>query len=372
MDLALKNREWRTFKLHTIFEIENCKCSKASSLKKGIYPYVGATNRNNGVLKFAEPTTEKMITKGNCVAFICDGEGSVGYSIYKYENFIGSTTVKVGRNKNLNRYIGTFITTIADTARSKYNFGFKRNEKHLKNEVLILPANTKGEPDYEFMEAYMRDQEKQKAKTYKTYIDKRLKELKNTQAVESLTEKKWEEFLFPDIFEIKKGFYNKKPASSNKGKIPFLGATQNNNGITEYYTKEKIKNTSKTGRGKNEDFSRKLFKGNCIAVTNNGSVGHAYYQANQFTCSHDINPLYLKNQILNKHIAMFLITTIEKQKDCFEYARKWRPMRMVKSKILLPVTQEGNPDYAYMENYMKQLELKKINSYLNILKPKKK
>lgn len=54
------------------------------------------------------------MTKGNCIAFICDGKGSIRYSIYKHENFIGSTTVKVGRNTNLNKYNGTFITTISD------------------------------------------------------------------------------------------------------------------------------------------------------------------------------------------------------------------------------------------------------------------
>ncbi len=179
----------------------------------------------------------------------------------------------------------------------------------------------------------------------------------------SLKNKEWKEFLFPEIFEIKKGFYNKKPLVSNQGTIPFLGATQNNNGITEYYTKEKIKNTSKTGHGKNEDISRKIFEGNCIAVTNNGSVGHAYYQISEFTCSHDINPLYLKNQILNKQIAMFLIATIQSQKVCFEYARKWRPMRMVKSKLLLPVNTKGEPDYAFMEAYMRNQEKQKARVY---------
>ena len=123
MNLKLSDREWQQFKLASIFKIENCKCSKVSGLQKGTIPYVGATNRNNGVMNFVK-ADKKLITKGNCLAFICDGEGSVGYSIYKSEDFIGSTTVKVGRNKNLNKYNATFITTIADTVRSKYNFGY--------------------------------------------------------------------------------------------------------------------------------------------------------------------------------------------------------------------------------------------------------
>ena len=46
----------------------------------------------------------------------------------------------------------------------------------------------------------------------------------------------WELFDFVKIFDIKKGFYNKKPEPSGVGTIPFLGATDSNNGVTEHYT----------------------------------------------------------------------------------------------------------------------------------------
>jgi hypothetical protein len=170
----------------------------------------------------------------------------------------------------------------------------------------------------------------------------------------------WAEFMFIDIFEIKNGFYNKKPIPSVDGKIPFIGATQNNNGITEFYTFDDIESNSKIGYGKNEEISKKIFNGNAIAVTNNGSVGFAYYQKHDFTCSHDVNPLYLKNYELNEYIAKFLISAIEMQRVCFEYARKWRPKRMVKSKILLPVNSNGEPNYPLMEQYIKQKEQSKF------------
>jgi hypothetical protein len=183
----------------------------------------------------------------------------------------------------------------------------------------------------------------------------------------SLKNKEWKEFLFPEIFDIKKGFYNKKPDNSGKGKIPFLGATASNNGVTEFYTNKEIEDNSKIGYGKNEPLSRKIFKGNCIAVTNNGSVGYAFYQKIDFTCSHDVNPLYLKNYLLNDYLAKFLMATIEQQKVCFEYARKWRPVRMVKSKILLPINPQGEPDYEFMENYMRAREQEKAQAYKNYI-----
>lgn len=181
----------------------------------------------------------------------------------------------------------------------------------------------------------------------------------------NLLDKEWKAFLFPEIFEIKGGFYNKKPVMEEDGNIPFIGATDSNNGITQFNTKNRIEKTSKTGDKNNAPLDKKIFEGNCIVVTNNGSVGYAYYQTHSFTCSHDVNPLYLKNRTLTPNIAYFLICIIEKQKVCFSYVHKWRPKRMKKSKILLPITEDGQPDYDFMEKYIdKRFNIKRIE-YLN-------
>lgn len=190
----------------------------------------------------------------------------------------------------------------------------------------------------------------------------------------------FEKFLFPTVFKIEKGFYNKKPTSNYTDKnIPFLGATAFNNGISDFYNIDDIEKASKVGYGKNEPLEKKIYNKNCIVVTNNGSVGHAYFHKSNFTCSHDVNPLYLNNKDLNRNLGLYLITCIEKQKVCFEYARKWRPKRMVKSSLLLPISDQL-PDYQYMEDYNKRLFQQKENEYLdyilkrynefdNILKP---
>jgi len=176
-------------------------------------------------------------------------------------------------------------------------------------------------------------------------------------------EKSWKEFNFIDLFDIKCGFYNKKPKSESNGNIPFVGATEYNNGITEFYSYQNILNSSKTGKEPNESINKKIFQGNCLCVTNNGSVGFAYYQKTSFTCTHDVNPLYLKKHKLNRYIAMFLIAAIEKQRVCFMYARKWRPCRMIKSKLMLPVNSKGEPDYEFMEECIKEREAKLKNQY---------
>lgn len=164
----------------------------------------------------------------------------------------------------------------------------------------------------------------------------------------------WKWFRYDEVFIIKKGFYNKKPEASGKGTIPFIGATEYNNGITSMHTLEEIENASKTGENPNQDISEKLFAGNCITVSNNGSIGFAFYQEKIFTCSHDINPLYLKDYTLNKYIAMFLCTLIELEQYRWAYGRKWRPKRMPDSLIKLPVCKNGMPDWIWIENYVKK------------------
>lgn len=166
----------------------------------------------------------------------------------------------------------------------------------------------------------------------------------------------WQEYKYGDLFDIKGGYYNKKPEHIVIGDIPFIGATRENNGITELYSEDDISLFHKDGSTKEDDYENKIFKGNGITVLNNGaSVGYAFYQEKEFTCSHDINVLYLKNKEMTKAIAMFLITVIELEKYRWNYGRKWRPKRMLDSIIKLPskiVDGKYEPDWDYMEKYI--------------------
>ena len=172
----------------------------------------------------------------------------------------------------------------------------------------------------------------------------------------------WKEFVYSKIFNVKKGFYNKKPEHIFQGDIPFLGATERCNGVTEYYSLEDIEMASKTGDDHNVQIEEKLFEGNALCVTNNGSVGCAFFQPIPFTCSHDVNPLYILNGRFDMYNALFVATVIGLDKYRWDYGRKWRPERMVKSTIRLPARRENGeyvPDWNYMRDYVKALPYNK-------------
>ena len=163
--------------------------------------------------------------------------------------------------------------------------------------------------------------------------------------------REWRAFKIDEVFEVVDGFYNKKPPMTG-GDLPFLGATEKNNGVTGYTDKDTVYQWTKTGEKTDATTKNKLFGPNWIAVTNNGSVGHAYFVPYQYTSSHDVTSLYLPEREISPELGLFLVKMLERAGEPFSYARKWRPIRLRKTPIYLPVTKNGSPDWTFMEEYV--------------------
>lgn len=169
---SLSEKPWRPFVIGELFRLEAGKSKGLNHLTEdaGGVPYLGATNRNNAVLTFVRPV-KNLIQRGNCIAFIRNGEGSIGYSVYKREDFIATSDITCGYADFLNEYVGAFITTVADKVRGKYNFNYKRSDTRLRNERLMLPVTESGAPDFEYMAAYMRGVTAEQYRRYLEYLD---------------------------------------------------------------------------------------------------------------------------------------------------------------------------------------------------------
>ena len=151
-------------------------------------------------------------------------------------------------------------------------------------------------PDWDFMEHYI-----------KSLHYKPLTTSHSSSVTSTLSTADWKEFTLDAVFILKGGFYNKKPEHSSEGTIPFLASTESHNGVTEFYSLEDIESWDKVG---NEDntLDKKLYDGNCIAVTVNGSVCNAFYQRERFTCSHDITAFYLRSHEMTptpRNVSMY-------------------------------------------------------------------
>ena len=147
---------------------------------------------------------------------------------------------------------------------------------------------------------------------------------------------KWFEIGDKRLFEIKKGKRLTK-ADMTDGDIPYIGAIDGNNGVSALIA--------------NDEY---LHEPNTITVSYNGSIAEAFYQDKEFWATDDVNVLYPQFP-LNKYIAMFLTTILHNEKYRFNYGRKWKKELMEKSKIKLPVDTNGNPDWKFMEEFIKSL-----------------
>lgn len=148
--------DWQYFNISEIFDLEKCKCSNATALLEDgddLF-YIGAKKSDNGVMQKVE-IVEHLVSNGNCIVFIGDGQGSVGYSTYQPINFIGSTTLTCGYNENLNTFNGIFIVTVLDLERYKYSFGRKYGKAQLLKAKIKLPSKN-NQPDFDFMENYIK------------------------------------------------------------------------------------------------------------------------------------------------------------------------------------------------------------------------
>lgn len=346
--VGLDKVEWKTFKLGDIFDLVTKSSKGLNHLEKNTsdgISYVGATNRNNGVLDFVK-RKENLIYSGNAIAFIRNGEGSMGYSVYKKEDFIASQDITVGYNQYLNEYNAKFITTIADQVRGKYNFGYKRNQERLKRETLVLPSDEKGNPNFQYMSDFVKKLELDKVQEVLEYIYIRMMNILE----EKVCEISWKDFWIEDVCEIKSGIRLTK-ANQEIGLRPFVGASDSDNGITAF-----VSNTNKS------------LDANVLGVNYNGSVVENFYHPYEAIFSDDVKRLKWKDEIYgNKYTYLFLKQMILSQKIKYAYGYKFNGERMKRQKIMLPVTKTGLPDYDYMTSYMQKQELEQIFRILNYL-----
>lgn len=348
---------WKPYRYSELFDIKKGSRLTKADMLPGRIPYIGATDSNNGITALI--SNDSNIHPGNTISVTYNG--SVAEAFYQEFEFWATDDVNVLYPKfNLNRNIAIFLCVLIHKEKFRYNYGRKWNKEVMEKSVIYLPSLPNGIPDWRSIDNYMQSLLLKAPINIAMAYEQRVcdRALSNNKIRLSPAEWKW--FRFDDIFIIKKGFYNKKPDPVPNGRIPFIGATDSNNGITSMCDLDTIKTSTKTGNGSNSPLSEKIFKPNCITVSNNGSIGYAFYQDKPFTCSHDVNPLYLKDYPLNKYIALFLCTVIEVERYRWAYGRKWRPARMPGSKIKLPVTADGKPDWRMMENYIKSLSYSKL------------
>lgn len=164
---------------------------------------------------------------------------------------------------------------------------------------------------------------------------------------------KWKEYKIEDLFvkldlKFRKAKFNKhfdiSEERNTEFNLPLVNAKHSNNGIMYY--------------GRECDFDSSEMT---IDIVEDGaaSTGDVYPQPQRTGVLY--NAYLIKSiQPINSAMVLFFISTVLQRciKEKFGYDNKCTWERVKKENIILPADFAGNPDFAYMENYMKGIMAK--------------
>ncbi len=334
----MNTSSWKWFKYTELFDISGSKTTPIEDLKaygKGGYPYITTQAVNNGVEGFFNYCTEKggVLTVDSAV---------LGFCSYQEKDFSASDHVEVLRPKfEMTKYIALFLTTIINREQYRYSYGRKCSQIKLRRSQLKLPVTPDGTPDWKYMEDFVKDQiiPQLPKKAQKVWLQK-YDTTPQKQENMKLNTQDWKWFKYTDLFRISGSKTTPIDELENYGKgvFPYVTTQAVNNGVEGYYNYS----TEKGG----------------VLTVDSAVLGFCSYQEKDFSASDHVEVLTPLFE-MNRYIAIFLVTLINKEQYRYSYGRKCSQIKLRNSKIKLPVTPSGEPDWKFMENYIKSLPYSK-------------
>ena len=148
----------------------------------------------------------------------------------------------------------------------------------------------------------------------------------------------WKHFAISDYFTLTQAKGDNQAKLLPSGDIPLISAGSNCNGVTKY-----------VGCGAK---GTELLQANVITVD---MFGKAFYQGSPFyAVSHGRINILTPKFHLTRNIALFIVSVLDKTLiPCCSYDNLCSLKKLVNEEVCLPATKDGDPDWDYMENYVK-------------------
>ncbi|MDW8848870.1 restriction endonuclease subunit S [Flavobacterium sp. MMLR14_040] len=353
MEIDSINIRWGKFVINELFVVKIGKSIDGNKVNKngGEVAYITRKESANGLDGFIDFDNAYLNNEGPVITI---GNETAEPFVQNYPFFTGTKVNILISKHNVSKEVLLFISQCLKLHKSKYSYSYTINSTRLKRQIIQLPINSKNEPDYSFMEEYIRNKENEKILKVRNYVVQKIEQVKDFKEVETLNKKEWGEFFIEDVFNIKAGKRLTK-ADMHSGETPFIGASDSNNGITNF-----VSNNNSS------------LDSNILGVNYNGSVVENFYHPYKAIFSDDVKRLSLKEVEGNEFLYLFIKTSILNQKSKFQYAYKFNETRMLRQKLLFPINKKGHIDYDYMENYIKKIEYEKLTNYIKLKTAKKK
>ena len=294
--------------------------------------YLGAKKSDNGIMRKCA-VNESMLQDGNCIVFICNGAGSVGYANYMDRPFIATTDLVLGYADWLNEKTGLFVATVLCKERFKYSFG-RKWKTHLRATQIKLPATPDGKPDWQWMESYINSLHSEPLKTSNGS--------KAALGTFVFDIREWHEFRVEELFDsiYKVASYDDSELERvdmwGKKTVPYVTRTDLDNSVKSL--------VSSTGLANIE-------AGNAIVIGDTTST--ISYQPGPFVAGEHI--IAARAEWMNKYTGLFVTCLLRQERYRYSYGRAYKLDSIRNTELRLPVTPDGKPDWQWMENYIKSL-----------------
>ena len=351
--MRLDDREWKPVSISNLFTFVRGRENNMAILEDGDTPLISARSVNNGLKGFVN--TPKKIIAGNCITLNNDGDGGAGLAYYQPADMALDTHVTALVPKvEMSMYTMLFISECLSKLHGFFGHGLSISNPRAQKIRILLPVTDEGEPDYQFMDEYMSELMVAKRKQYRAYIENRLKSLgldiaNEGRYSEELKSRVWQSFIIKDIADVYSG-HDIYAQERIEGNTPLVTAVGVNNGIGYFVG--------------NDNDSRA--EGSISVVRNGASVGKAFYHRYSALYGNDCRRMKLKNTD-SEYASLFITQVIRLQNKAFSYSRKLGTGRLENLKIMLPVTDAGQPDYDFMESFGRKMMSNKYNQYLAFL-----
>jgi len=288
-------------------ELVNCEIASDG------LPFVSRTSNNNGVVARVAPIQGVIPNPPHTLSLA--GGGSVLSCFYQDEEYYSGRDLFILSPKQpMTKNEMLMYSYIISVNKYKYNYGRQAN-KSFRN--LILP---------ELHELSMLEW-KDVNSDFKFKSDSVL------QDKVDLGDVKWRWFsLVDDLFNYSKGKRLTK-ADSIEGGTPLVTAGEYNQGVSRCV-----------------DNDMEIFS-DCITID---MFGYGVFRDYEFCCDDNILVLIPKNE-MSKYVMIFIVTIINQDRYKFAYGRQYRKKTLMKHKIKLPADSFGNPNWTFMESYIKSM-----------------
>lgn len=326
-------------------EKQSIKLSERDLSDTGQIPVFSSQTSNNGVMGFTNKVADFFIKDTPALIF---GDHTKSMDISNH-SFCAADNVKVLRPQNI-PFDALLYVSCAWKKRIP-GMGYARHWRKAKKVGIELPVTDSGKPDYAYMEEYVQQKRDTMLAKYRAYVEARIAELGDLVEIPALDEKEWKPIAIASIFSFVRG-RESNMVMLEDGDVPLISAKNGSNGLKGFV-----------------ETPKKLIHSDCITLNNDGDggAGLAYYQPANMALDTHVTALVPKLEMSN-WTMLFIAKSISGLHGFFGHGLSISNARAKNVRVMLPVDDNGEPDYAYMEQYAKNMMLRKYEQYLDFLK----